>query len=81
MVKFRGSKPECVKGNRLRQSIGSSKTADESSIYLEDSVHAHLAILTMKLTKPRPGLIVKGDICIDEFCPPERFEVLCSLIA
>ena len=34
-----------------------------------------------EIDNPRSGLIVKGEIWIDELCLPERFEVLCSLIA
>jgi hypothetical protein len=85
MVKFSGSKSECVKGNKIatvyqveRNCRGVIHTPGELGMI---PGHAHLAVLTMKLNKPRSGLIVKGEACIDEFCPLERFEVLCSLTA
>lgn len=84
MVKFRGSKSECVKGNqiatvyRIEQNCrGVIRISGELGI----SGPRAPRYSDNEIDKPRSGLIVKGETCIDEFCPPERFEVLCSLIA
>src|SRR5271156_1672737 len=85
MVKFRGSKSECMKGNRIA-------TAYRIEQNCRGVIHISVELGMIpgqrasrysdnETDKSRSGLIVKDETCIDEFCPPERFEVLCSLIA